>query len=382
MEANVDSYLKMNFRISSIIRMTKAIRVTRTVSQRRTAVLACLFLVVAARGDQIIVGGKNFTNAEVVNLANGLLQFRGTDGAVRSVHLADIDLLIANRGGFFDDFNEAERFLDAGEPKKAVIRYKRALRLSTGYWSDLIAARLIIAHDRAMEVDKAVQYLIRVTRGKWAGPVAGALLIPSNLPGKRTGSLARAVRELDGALAAHPQQAQAMIFEITRYELLRLMHDDLAPVAALHVAASRIPEEIRTERVYDILVSAMRTAVADEVAPGVAAGVDRAIEECPETHLPDFLLFKGQALLRDAVDRNDLMRASWPFLRVAIHMQGDARAARGLLGAATVLEKLEDIAGMRKLLIECIAAANAEDTVVDEAQRMLDKLDAAEESND
>jgi len=376
MEANVGLYLKMNFRINTKIKVTCA------VPWRHAAMLTCLSLGVAARGDQIIVEGENFTNAEVLNLSKGLLQFRGNDGTVRSVHLGSIDLLITNRGGLFDDFNEAERFLDAGEPKKAALRYKRALQLSGGYWSDLIAARLVIAHDRAMEVNKAVRYLIRVTRGKWAGPVAGAQLIPMNLGNKRTGSLARAVRELDGALATHPQQAQAMIFEVTRYELLRRMHDALAPAAAMRLAAKQIPVAIRTDRVYDILVSAMRTAVAGNVSPEVMAGIDRAIGECPPKHLPDFLLLKGQALLRGAVDREDLMRASWPFLRVAIHMHNDPRAAQGLLGAAKVLERLEDTPGTRRLLNECITSANAKAAVVDEARRMLDEFGAGEKSND
>ncbi len=354
----------------------------KTIRLLAGSMFAFLMLGADARGDQIVVRGENFRDADVVSLTNGLLQFRGSDGTVRSAHLGDIDLLIATGGSLFDDFNQAERFLDAGDPKKAAIRYKRALRMSTDYWSDLIAARLVVAYDRTMETDKSVQQLIRVTRGKWAGPAAGARLIPQNLPDRRTGTLARAVRELDGALAAHPQLGQSVVFEATRYELLRRMKDELAVSAAVRLSATRIPAEVRTEQVYNILVSAMLVATSGGDSMRFVADLDRAIVECPAKHLPDFLLMKGEVLFRSAGDRDDLIRASWPFLRVGIQMADDPRGARGLLGAAKVLVKLEDGAGARRLLGECIAFANADGSVVAEAQQVLEGLAANENSND
>jgi len=353
-----------------------------TIPVRLALMLACMVTGASARGDQIVVSCENFKRAEVVSLTNGLLQFRGSDGAVRSAHLVDIDLLIVNRGGLFDDFNEAERFLDAGDARKAVIRYKRALRMSSDFWSDLISARLVIAYDRRMEIDKAVQQLIRVTRGKWAGPVAGARLIPTHLPKKRNAALARAVRELTGALASHPQRGQEIVFAFTRYELLRRMGDKLSPSAAARVVRKRIPKGVRTDRVYDVLVSAMRSASAGDDSSRMIGDIDRAIEECPAKHLPDFLLIKGEVLLRSADTRDDIIRASWPFLRVAIHMADDPRAARGLLGAAKALERLADSAGARKLLDECIALPNANTDVLAEARRMRDGLSGREQSND
>jgi len=335
-----------------------------------------------SRADQVIVRGENFTNAKVINLSNGLLRFRGHDGLFRSEYLDDVDLLIVEGGGFFDDLNEAERFLSAGQPAKAAIRYRRALQLSTGFWSDLISVRLLVAHDRAKEVDKAVQSLIRVTRSKWAGPVSGARLIPVHLPEKRNGASARAVRELDRALAARQPEAHAVIFETARYKLLHQMRDQLAPGAAARVVAHEIPEEVRSDRVYDVLASAMRTTLlAGAVSEDMLAGVDRAIAHCPQRQLADFLLLKGQMLSRKAVTREDLMRASWPFLRVAIQMENDPRAGRGLLGAVRILERLEDSTGARTLLNECIASKHVEAATRDQAKAMLDALDVAEKSN-
>ena len=71
--------------------------------------------------------------------------------------------------------------------------------------------------------------------------------------------------------------------------------------------------------------------------------------------LPDFLLLKGETLLRTASTRDDLIRAAWPFLRAAIHFRDSPQAPEGLYGAALVLERVGRTDKAVDLLAECLA---------------------------
>ncbi|MCH6555417.1 MAG: hypothetical protein IH797_02250, partial [Chloroflexi bacterium] len=69
----------------------------------------------------------------------------------------------ADRGGIFDDFNEAERLVADNQPARAIVRYRRTLRLGQDFWSDLIAARLVLACDAANQIDYSLAAAGRTT---------------------------------------------------------------------------------------------------------------------------------------------------------------------------------------------------------------------------
>ena len=63
---------------------------------------------------------------------------------------------------------------------------------------------------------------------------------------------------------------------------------------------------------------------------------------------------KGETLLRTATSRAEIIRAAWAFMRVAIHMPSDPRAAEGLLGAAAAVERIGRKDKAIALLEECL----------------------------
>jgi hypothetical protein len=102
--------------------------------------------------------------------------------------------------------------------------------------------------------------------------------------------------------------------------------------------------------------------------------LDGFIRHCPEEMLPQALLLKGRALLETAQTRDELVRASWPFLRVAIHMTENPLAAEGLLGAAEVMEALDRPDKAVELLEECLAHQAATQATKDCARKALERI--------
>ena len=72
----------------------------------RFVVAVCLLGLVPvtrAPADQIVANGANYRGASVVALEGGQLQFRSADGRMQSAWIDEIELLIVERGGIFDD---------------------------------------------------------------------------------------------------------------------------------------------------------------------------------------------------------------------------------------------------------------------------------------
>jgi len=286
----------------------------------------------------------------------------------------DIALIVVDRGGVFDDLNLAERFLEAGEFEKAAVRYERALRLSDDFWPDLAAVRLVTAYDRTGQLDKATMNFIRVARGRFAGPGAAARLLPQSVPVKRDAKFTRAVEQLETALSQNPGETIRVLCEVLHYEILRRGEDERAGRAASTVAALSIPEAVRSERVYTGVLAAMSQTMKESGGANQLTDLDRAVHDCPDTLLPSFLLLKGETLLRTALARDDVIRASWPFLRVVIHMADDPRAADGLWGAARAVERLGRRDQATALVEECLAHKHVSDETRGKAAAMLTRL--------
>ena len=336
----------------------------------------CLQFSATVLADQVVAKGTSYAGAKVLGFDKGRLQFRAADGRVLTQWVNDIDLMVVDRGGVFDDFNLAERFLQAGEFDKAAVRYERALRLCDDFWPDLAAARLVTAYDRTGQLDKATMNFIRVVRGRFAGPTTAARLVPQTVPAKRDAKFSRAIEQLDDALAADPGETPGVLFKVLRFEIFRRVEDERTSRLAPIVAALNIPETVRSERVYAGVWAALQESLKAGGTPARLADLDRAIRDCPDASLPGFLLLKGETLLRTAASREDIIHASWPFLRVMVHMPDDPRAADGLLGAASVVERLGRTDQAMALLEECIVHKRVSDETRGKAQTQLSRLRA------
>ena len=343
---------------------------------RAAAAAALLLLAPAARGDQIVIKGENNPGAKIVNFDQGRLHFRSADGRARWAWINDVDLMIVDRVGVFDDFNEAERFFASDDPPKAVARYERTLRLTQEYWPDLISARLTQGYDRAGQIDKAMFYWVRVLSGRWGGPAAAARLIPRTVPARRDARFTRAIETLDTALAREVDEGRRALLQLVRYDVLRRGNDERAAGAVAVVVALSIPEPARSEPVFAVVLAALSeaSASAGPPAPPILASLDRAIRDCPEAALPDFLLLKGELLLRGAETRDDIIRAAWPLLRVVIHVPDHPRAPAALLAAAGALERLGRSEQAVALLKECLEHRRAESEIRQKAESMIARL--------
>lgn len=338
--------------------------------------LCCGFAVFAsaAQADQVVAKGTSYAGAKVLGFDQGRLQFRAADGRLQTQWVNDIAFIVVDRGGVFDDFNLAERFLQMGEFDKAAVRFERALRLCDDFWPELAAARLVMAYDRSGQLDKATTNFIRVIRGRFAGPATAARLVPQSKPAKRDAKFTRAIEQLDAALNQNPDEMPRVLFEVLRYEILRRAEDERAARSAPAVAALPVPEAVRSERVYAGVLAAMQETLKAGVSSARLADLDRAVRDCPDSLLPSFLLLKGETLLRTAAARDDIIRASWPFLRVVVHTPDDPRAADGLLGAASAVERLGRKDQAVAFVEECLAHRRLADETRGKAQAMLTRL--------
>jgi hypothetical protein len=331
--------------------------------------------------DQVVVGETNFPRARVVGFEAGELRFVSVDGTELTAPISAIHLLIVDGVSGFADFNEAERLLADGQAGAAIVRYERARRLAKRFWPDLIAARLLLACDRAARIDRATMNFIRVARGRHGGPEAAAQLIPEMIPGEPDPETARAVEELDAALRKVENEAEAALFRLLRYAIWERIGDERAERESTAVAQLRLPKGVRSLRAYAILLRALRAVLAEADSLTVAnrSSLDRAIADCPGECLPSFLLLKGRALLRAATTREEVIRASWPFLRVVIHMPDDSRAAEGLLEAAVAMERLGRPDKAARLVEECLGREDLNDSTRLAAAAVLRRIKAPED---
>ncbi len=345
-------------------------------SSRRTSLgllATILFLATwrIAGGDQIVVRGENHADVEIVGLEEGNLCFLDGRGRTHRAPLSALELIVVSRGTTFDDFNEAERFLAGGETEKAAARYERAARLAGEFWSDLVACRLTVAYDRANQFDRAMVAFVRALRGRTSGASAAVQIIPRNMPTVRTAAYGRAVGELEAALSVDVPPDQRALLELVGFDVLRKASDDRTAQAAARVAAMHVPRSIRSPAVYAIVAEAMRRSIAADANQTVLDALDEAIRQAPDASVADFLLLKGDALSKNARTRDDLIRASWPYLRVVVHLPDDSRAADGLLGAAKVLSRLGRDEPAAALLKECALHRVARPEIRQQAEQLL-----------
>jgi hypothetical protein len=335
-----------------------------------------------SRGDQVVTATDNYLGARVISFEGGRLRFRGSDGTLRHVWPNELSLLILDRGTPFEDFNQAERFLAGAEPERAVVRYRRALGVSDGFWTDLILARATQACDAAGQLDKATTHLIRLLQTRFAGPPAAARLFPTNIPSQRDGKVVRAVEHIDAALRKVPDEDQKVLLELLRYEILRRSGDRRAQRSAQRAAVLTIPPKAQSPHTFSVLLDAMKSTFEFNAATESLTALDGAIRDCPPSLLPGFLLLKGQTLLGMASTREDLIRAAWAFMRVPIHFRDNALAPEGLRRAALTLERIGRVDKAVDLLKECLGHKLVTTDTRRSAEKTLLRLQATVDSTD
>lgn len=317
--------------------------------------MAALWPVSALNADQVVVGARNYPNAKVLALADGRLQFRAADGTVVAAWIDEVDSLLVERGGAFADINEAERLAAKGEVENALIRYRRAARISEAFWGELMEARILRACNRPELVDQAALTFVKVVRGKTTGPGVASRLIPTKLPDRRDTRAAAALEALETAVLQAPADAQRAALDLFRFALLRSLGDPRAATAAGSVVTRELASAARCDRVYALVLAALDTALLDGAEEAELRGLDRFIRDCPQTMLADALLLKGAALAAAARTEEQIIRASWPWLRVAIQMPDDRRVPDALLGAAECMRRIGREDKARQLLQECVS---------------------------
>ena len=333
-----------------------------------TVVLCILFATVAtvSRGDQIIVGSVSHSPVKIMRFTGGRLEYQTESGETKTVWLNDVKRLTVDRSGAFMDFNDAERDLAAGDADKAIVRYRRTLRLSESFWPELIAARLVQACALADRIDQAALHFVQVARGEHAGPPLAVRLIPRRLPTQRSAKSIRAVEHIEGALkqAAAPEERIALT--LFRFALLHSTGDRRSMETARTVATLEISERLRCHRAFTVQLTALEQSMIDVVSKESLAALDQAIRDCPKTMLPSFLLLRGESLMRVATTREDYIRAAWPFMRVVAHMPDHPLVPRALLRVAQAVEHIGRSDKAVELLEEGLAH-----TGLDPATRVL-----------
>lgn len=330
-----------------------------------------------ARDDQVVVDGRPFPGARITELNNGRLHFVQATGQQKMPWLADVDSLYVDRSGPFVDFNEAERYLANGDYDRAIERYRRAALRCDEYWPELIEARILTALHRAGRLRDGVRSYVRVVRGLTTGPAVAARLMPEVTGDARTKEVSQTLGELDEAIMKMPESDPKGMLLLLRHDILRRIGEAPDARAAWAVGRIAVPVHARTQRVYEIKLDALSRAFGQEPEEALAEAIDEAIRNCPKRILPKFLLLKGEALLRVAKDRDDLIRASWPFLRVVVHMAGKAEAAEGLYRTAIVLEKLGRPRKAMAMLEECLQHPRADEPTKENAKMALERMRAS-----
>jgi hypothetical protein len=158
---------------------------------------------------------------------------------------------------------------------------------------------------------------------------------------------------------------------LIRFGLLHRAGDRRAASAAAEAVQLAVPAAARTPQVFAILTDALRVALETEPTEAEFDALDRAMEAAPEENLPDLLLLKARTLLASATTGDEVMRACWPLLRVAIHMPKDGRAAEALLVAASGLDRLGRADRAAALLAECLGNPAITPLVKERAEVML-----------
>lgn len=345
----------------------------------RTLLIAITFAVlwstaVKVDADQVIERGRNRVNVDIVGVKGGKLRFTTRSGRLHEVWLDEVSLILVDRGGLFADFNEGERLSAGGEPTRAVARYRRALALAEEFWPELVAARLARACSAAGMLDRAVANWILVVRGKFTGPPAATRMFPTSDAPVAHHVVVRAVELLEGALRSGIPENHRTLLNAALYEVIRPGGGDRMHSMAELVAGQPIDPAIRSPMIYAIQARAMADGLDQPPFSGGSLALEDAIAYSPAETLPAFLLLKGHRLMSQADSPEQIIRATWLYMRVAIHFPDDQRAVDGLYHTAMAMDRMGRPGKAKMLLTESLRHEKISDVMRKTVRSAMENL--------
>ncbi|MFH0982471.1 MAG: hypothetical protein V2A79_13175 [Planctomycetota bacterium] len=324
-----------------------------------------------ARADEIATRSEHYRKIKIIDYSSGRIHFRQPAGDLADVSVLDVRALLVDTVGAVSDLNQAEVYVDKGQSAQAVLRYERALLSTQGFWQELVRVRLLQACDQAGYFDKAMTHwlaLLKLDAGM------AAELLPGSIPSTRTQAVSRALSDIEAASAKTLDENARRLIDLLRYSVYRRLGDDATDELAGRIVLSPLSGPLATVRAYAIKTDALRRVFQNQRTRQVLAGLDAALEDCPAASLPDLLLLKGEVLYATAQEREDYLHSGLAFMRVPVHFPGDPRAARALLWAARVHEKIDAPEKAAELLRECLAVASADAETRAAATELLNRL--------
>jgi tetratricopeptide (TPR) repeat protein len=312
------------------------------------AVSCCLYHPTKAQADQVITQAQNLTDVTVVDLLDGNLHVRRADGKTLQTPILQVERLVIDSASGMSDLNDAERYAADQEYDRAITRYERALRMASGFWTQLIRIRLFQICDRAGKHDKSISYYLDLAADS---AVVGAKLFPQSMTDWPTNDLRRVAQRLE--TGQRKSELDPMLLDLFTYAVLARSNPAKAEKLVADIVAGSVPSEIATEPVYQAYCAACRACLEQGKAAETLQAVDRAIESCPETSMPQFLILKGEALLAQAKEPKGRLRAALAFMRVPVHFPDDPQAPMGLFQTALVYESIGNPKKAGILMAEC-----------------------------
>ncbi len=308
-----------------------------------------------ASADQVIVGNADFGRVRITGFEGGRLFFQVGDGTEQGAWIDEATRIIVDTASGFEDFNDAETALANADYDRAIGRYERALRRSRNYWQDVISCRLVAAYLADGRLDRAAGYFIAVARSARAGPRAAARLLPSVVSSAKHRSAARAVEQLDSALRGASDAPDTTVLRLLRFAIAQPAGRGGGAREAHAVLRAPLDESLRIRAAYQIRVQAAEALLAAGALEGPDfAGIDEGILHAPADVVAGFLLTKGRARMIVAKKPDQVIRATWLFMRIAIHMPADPLAPQALLEAGRGLERVGREAKAVALWRECL----------------------------
>ena len=288
--------------------------------------------------------------------------FQVGDGTEQSAWIDEATRIIVDTASGFEDFNDAETALADADYDRAIGRYERALRRSRNYWQDVISWRLAAAYLADGRLDRAAGYFISVARSVQAGPRAAARLLPSIVSSPDRRSAARAVEKLDSALRGASDAPDTTVLRLLRFVIAEPAGRGGGVREAHAVLRAPLDESLRIRAAYQIRVRAAEALLAaGAIEEADFAGIDEGILHAPADVVAGFLWTKGRARMIAAKRPDDVIRATWLFMRIAIHMPADPLVPRALLEAGRGLERAGREAKAVGLWRECLGLAQIDD---------------------
>jgi len=332
-------------------------------------------MVSPARADEITTRGQHYRKIKIVDYAFGQIRFRRAAGELANVSVLDVQALLVDTAGGVSDLNQAEIYIDKGQPPQAVLRYERALRSTKGFWKELVRVRLLQACDQAGYLDKTVTQWLAVLK---RDPALAAELLPGSIPPTRTRAVNRALSKIEDASAKTTDEAARRLMNLLLFSIHERLGDDAADGLAERIAASLLTGPLATVPAYGIKIDALGHLFGMKRVAQVLTGLDIALRDCPKGSMPELLLFKGEVLYATARGREDYIRSGWAFMRVPIHFPDDPLTAAALLGAARAHEKIGAPEKAAELLRECLAVKSSDAKTRAAAAKALERLTARE----